>query len=93
MAPRSAAAGRTLGELRFRERYGLLALALWREGQAVRGDLGQVALHFGDALLLHGPREKIRLLAAETDYIVLSQAAQARRARRGGRPMPSPAWC
>jgi di/tricarboxylate transporter len=79
VAPRSAAAGRTLAELDFRDRYGLLALALWREGQAVHKDLTHVALRFGDALLLQGPREKIRRLASEPDFVVLSEAAQAPR--------------
>jgi di/tricarboxylate transporter len=79
VAPRSAAAGRTLAELDFRDRYGLLALALWREGQAVHTDLTNVALRFGDALLLQGPREKIRRLASEPDFVVLSEADQAPR--------------
>lgn len=83
IAPRSAAAGRSLTELDFRERYGLLALALWRQGQAVHKDLAQVILRFGDALLLQGPRDKIRRLASETDFVVLSEAHQAvRRTRR-----------
>jgi len=83
VAPRSAAAGRTLAELDFRDRYGLLALALWREGRAVHRHLAQVTLRFGDALLLQGPRDKIRRLATEPDFVVLSQAAQA--PRRTGR--------
>ena len=79
VAPRSAAAGRTLAELDFRDRYGLLALALWREGQVVHSDLTNVVLRFGDALLLQGPREKIRRLASEPDFVVLSEADQAPR--------------
>ncbi|MCP3957397.1 MAG: SLC13 family permease [bacterium] len=79
MAPRSAAAGKTLIELDFQKRFGLLALALWREGRAVHGGLGRIALRFGDALLLQGPREKIKKLATETDFVVLSQADQAAR--------------
>ncbi len=79
VAPRSAAAGRTLTDLRFREHYGLLALALWREGRPVRTDLAGAELQFGDALLLQGPREKIRLLAKEPDFVVLSDLGQAPR--------------
>ncbi len=79
VAPRSRAEGRTLRELDFRGRYGLLALALWRGGQPIHADLAEIALRFGDALLLHGPREKIRLLASETDFLVLSEAGQAPR--------------
>jgi di/tricarboxylate transporter len=35
-----------------------------------------MALRFGDALLLYGPREKLRVLGQEPDFLVLTQAAQ-----------------
>lgn len=79
IAPRSRAEGRTLRQLDFRNRYGLIALALWRGGRPIHVDLAEIALRFGDALLLHGPLEKIRLLASETDFVVLSEAEQATR--------------
>jgi di/tricarboxylate transporter len=79
IAPRSRAEGKSLRELDFRERYGLIALALWREGRPIRSDLANRTLRFGDALLLHGPREKIRRLALETDFVVLSAADQGPR--------------
>ena len=79
VAPRSAVVGRTLAELDFRDRYGLLALALWRGGKPMHTDFANVALRFGDALLLHGARSKIRRLAAEPDFVVLSQGDQAQR--------------
>ncbi|MFQ5528449.1 MAG: SLC13 family permease [Thermoanaerobaculia bacterium] len=79
LAPRSAAIGRTLAEIDFQSRYGLLALALWREGRPHHVDFADEPLRLGDALLLHGPREKIRRLATEPDFLVLSQADQAPR--------------
>jgi di/tricarboxylate transporter len=39
-------------------------------------DLRDMALQFGDALLLYGPREKLKVLGAETDFLVLTQEAQ-----------------
>jgi di/tricarboxylate transporter len=33
-------------------------------------------LRFGDALLLYGPREKLNLLAADRDFLVLTEATQ-----------------
>lgn len=83
IAPRSALVGHTLRELEFRERYGLLALALWREGSPRHVDLGHVPLRFGDALLLYGPRERIARLAAEPDFVVLSGVPEV--PRRTGR--------
>ena len=71
VAPRSAAAGSTLRRLHFRDRYGIQALALWRNGEAVHKDLGNLRLRVGDALLLHGRKEKILDLSAEDDFVVL----------------------
>ncbi len=82
LAPRSAAIGKTLVDLDFQKRNGLLALALWREGRPLHVDFARVALRFGDALLLHGPRDRIRRLAADPDFVVLSQADQAPRRLR-----------
>jgi di/tricarboxylate transporter len=77
LAPRSAVIGKTLAELDFQDRYGLVALAVWRAGQPIQTDLADRPLEFGDALLLYGPRDKIRRLAAEPDFVVLSQEDQA----------------
>jgi di/tricarboxylate transporter len=79
LAPRSSAIGNTLAEIEFQSRHGLLALALWREGKPLHVDFSDVPLRLGDALLLHGPREKIRRLASDPDYVVLSQPDQAPR--------------
>jgi di/tricarboxylate transporter len=79
VAPRSAAEGRDLEELDFHDRYGLVALALWRDGKPRHTNLARIPLRFGDALLLHGSREKIRKLAGDADFLVLSAADQAPR--------------
>lgn len=79
IAPRSRVVGRTLRELDFRGHYGLLALALWRDARPMHMDLTEEVLHHGDALLLHGPREQIRRLATDPDFIVLSAEVQAPR--------------
>jgi di/tricarboxylate transporter len=79
IAPRSEVAGRTLQELAFRERYGLQVLAIWRETTPVRTKLARLPLRFGDALLLQGPYRKLQQLAADRDFLVLSELAQAPR--------------
>jgi di/tricarboxylate transporter len=76
LAPRSNLAGKTLQQLHFREKYGLNVLGIWRGGEAYRADLREMPLRFGDALLLYGPRQKLRLLGSESDFIVLSEEAQ-----------------
>jgi di/tricarboxylate transporter len=54
----------------------LSVLAIWRGGQVCRANLRDLTLHFGDALLLYGPREKLMVLGHESDFIVLTEAAQ-----------------
>ncbi|HEU5097977.1 MAG TPA: SLC13 family permease [Roseiflexaceae bacterium] len=74
IAPRSPAIGKTLKELRFRTKFGMTTVALWREGRSYRTDVGDFALEAGDALLMVGPPGRIKLLAEEPGYIVLNGA-------------------
>ena len=76
LSPHTTLAGQTLRQLHFREKYGLNVLAIWREGRAYRSNLRDMALHLGDALLLHGHREKIKILGGEPDFVVLIEEAQ-----------------
>ncbi len=76
LSPHTTLAGRTLGALNFRPKYGLNVLAIWREGRAYRTNLRDMPLRFGDALLLYGPREKVMLLSGEPDFIVLDEDVQ-----------------
>lgn len=71
--PRSRAAGHTLHELAFREKYGLTVIALWREGRSYRTEVGERPLRFGDALLVYGPYERFRLLEHDPDFLPLAQ--------------------
>ncbi len=75
IAPRSPAIGQTLKQLRFRTKFGMTTVALWREGRSYRTDVGDFPLQAGDALLMVGAPGRIRLLAAEPGYIVLDQPA------------------
>ncbi|MGD9317066.1 MAG: SLC13 family permease [Anaerolineae bacterium] len=76
LSPRTTLAGKTLRQIYFRDKYGLSVLAIWREGRAYRSELRDMALRFGDALLLYGPRERLRVLGEEPDFLVLTEAAQ-----------------
>ncbi len=79
LAPRSTLLGRTLGELRFREKYGMTVLGIWRAGRPIRTNLSQLPLQFGDALLLLGPRERLNLLRTEPDLVLLRVAREEER--------------
>ena len=76
LSPHSSMAGKNLRELNFRFKYGLSVLAIWRSGRAYRSNLRDMNLQFGDALLLYGPRARLRLLGSEPDFIVLTEEAQ-----------------
>ncbi len=80
LAPRSALLGQTLRTARFREKYGMTVLGIWRTGRPIRTNLSDLALAFGDALLLQGPRTHIPLLRTEPDLIVLAGSETGPRA-------------
>lgn len=86
VAPRSSLIGKTLRQSAFRSRFGLHVVAILRGGGAIRTQLRDRKLNFGDALLLHGPRRKGRALAREPDLILLHEPdptpPEARRAPR-----------
>ena len=75
ISPTAGIARSSLRDLHFREKYGLTVLAVWRQGRVVRTNLATERLMFGDALLMHGPRSRLRLLSQEADFLVLTEGA------------------
>ncbi len=82
--PRSRAVGQTLRDLRFRQRYGLSGVALWREGRRMRTDVGGIPLRFGDALLVYGPEANLAMLENGPDFLPLSAPATYGRTSKAG---------
>ncbi len=82
LSPHTTLIGKTLRELRFRERYGLQVLAIWREGRPIRAGLADERLRFGDALLVYGPWERIRILQGDPEFIVLQTNGEPMRPSR-----------
>lgn len=76
LSPHTTLVGKTLRDIGFREKYGLTVLTIWRQGKRIDENLRDQPLQFGDALLVYGPRERLRLLGSEPDFIVLTEAAQ-----------------
>ena len=74
--PRSSLAGRTVGELNFRERYGIELAGIWREGETVGSEIADERLQIGDALLLLGPRDRLQLLSSDSDFLILTPLGQ-----------------
>jgi di/tricarboxylate transporter len=76
LSPRSTALGKSLRQIRFREKYGLNVIAIWREGKPRRVGIGELPLQQGDALLVLGPGRGEQLLQSEPDFIVLTNVEE-----------------
>ena len=59
-----------------------MVLAIWREGQPHRTGLRDLPLRSGDALLVHGARENLRVLASDPNFLVLTEGVQTPPRRR-----------
>ena len=66
LSPRSRLIGSTLGQIHFREHYGLSVLGLLRLGKPLKHDLIDVPLALGDSLLMGGGWQQIDLLQDRT---------------------------
>jgi di/tricarboxylate transporter len=65
-----------LRELNFRQRYGVLILAVHRQGENLQENFEDVRLAFGDTLLVQGPAEGITRLLQERDFLNLTEPKQ-----------------
>jgi len=82
LAPRSRFEGRTLREMHFREKYGVTVLALWRGGEPIERNLGDMPLRMGDVLLVQGSWRRMRLLRRDPKLIVLMEENEVPRRTR-----------
>ena len=71
LAPRSRLIGSTLREARFRDKYGMNVLAVWRADQEIVEGIADLKLEFGDALLLQGQKDRLPVLAVDSDLLLL----------------------
>jgi di/tricarboxylate transporter len=75
LSPHSRLAGETLSDIHFREKFNVSVLAILRDGRPRRTGLVDLPLRFGDTLLVQGPRQNIRVLQRESDFVVLGDIA------------------
>jgi len=76
LAPRSRLIDETLASSRFRDKYGVSVLAIWRGTEQIVTGLADVELQFGDALLLQGTRERFAILHGDPDIILFVEAEE-----------------
>lgn len=75
--PRSSVTGRTLSELELRTRHGVTALALWRDGEVHRTDVGRTPLRIGDGLLVVNLPRRLAPLARSGDFLLTTSTLAA----------------
>lgn len=77
ISPTSDLAGQTIVEANFRQRFGLNALAIYRQGESLVDKVGQIQLMVGDTLLVQGEAKTIAELRSTPELIVLGEASVA----------------
>jgi di/tricarboxylate transporter len=87
LSPRSKIDGRTLKEVRFRDRFGFTALAIWRHGDVITERLRDIPLHFGDALLLKGSPGRVAALNDGNEFLVLQHVDIEKSGRKNKAPL------
>jgi len=78
IGPESSMTGKSLKELNFRQRFGVLILAVHRRGRNLQERFEDEKLAFGDTLLVQGPADKINNLFEQRDFINLSERKYAK---------------
>lgn len=87
LSPSSKIDGRTLNEIRFRDRFGVTALAIWRHGEVIAERLRDTPLKFGDSLLLQGPPGRVAALSEGNEFLVLQHVDIEKRGRKKKAPL------
>ena len=76
IGPQSTIIGRTLKELKFRQRFGVLILGVHRQSGEFRRNFEDVRIHSGDTLLIEGPPQAIARVKNEKDFVSLSETSE-----------------
>ncbi len=72
LGPDSTLVGKSLSEIKFRQQFGVIIVAVHRRGKNLQEKFEDTKLAFGDTLLVQGSAEKMRRLFEERDFINLS---------------------
>jgi len=82
IGPNSELIGRTIRQVNFRQRFGILILAVHRQGRNLRENFEDVKLDFGDTILMEGTETAIEKLRADRNFLLLAAASSRPRRRR-----------
>lgn len=82
VAPGSDLTGRTIGEVDFRERYGVIVVGLWRKRGWLQQELARTRLRPGDVLVLQGDEEALNHIANDRAFLMMVPFQGETRLRR-----------
>lgn len=64
---------RTIKQINFLQRYGLVVIAISRHGETLRSKIGSIALKLGDVLLVQGAPERLQQLRGSSNVALLDE--------------------
>ena len=76
LGPRSKLVGKTLRDVGFRQQYGIIILAVHRQGANLRDNFESLKLEVGDTLLFEGSAERMKEFFRDSDVVNLSATKQ-----------------
>jgi len=83
VASRSWFEGRSVADVDFRRRYGVLVLGIWRRTRLLPEELSRTKLCEGDVLVLQGSADAFARMAADRNFLMLTRfEAEVRRPRK-----------
>lgn len=74
IGPNSPMQGKTVRNLGLRRRYGVMAVAIHRQGQNLLERFADIPLEFGDTVLFEGPEANLVRLREEDDFLSLNES-------------------
>lgn len=83
----SPIANNNLREARFRHRYNAVVLAVSRNGQRVKGKLGDITLHPGDTLLIEAEKGFLFKYRYSRDFLLISKLENSGHVRHDRAPL------
>lgn len=72
VSPHCAALGKNIRDAKFRDRYGAVVLAVARNGERVKGNLGNIYLEAGDTLLLEARPAFVTRQRYNKDFLLIN---------------------
>ncbi len=76
ISPQSPLAGSNLRDAHFRRRYDAVVIAVHRNGERIKGKIGDIVIQPGDTLLLEGAKGFARVWYNSTDFYLISEVSK-----------------